>query len=146
MERVAIFAGSFDPFTIGHKDIADRALALFDKLIIAIGINREKKGGTDIDIRIDAIKKVYAYNQKVEVVAYDTLTTDLAAKYEANFIVRGVRNIQDFEYERNIADINRHLTGIETILLFADPSLSHISSSMVRELKSFGKDVTPYLP
>lgn len=146
MDKTAIFAGSFDPFTIGHKDVADRALPLFDRLVIAVGVNREKKGRHSVDDRVETIRRVYADNPKVEVVSYDTLTTDLAARYDAGYMVRGVRSILDFEYERNMADINRSLTGVETVLLFADPALGHISSSMVRELEAFGKDITQYLP
>lgn len=146
MDKTAIFAGSFDPFTIGHKDVADRALPLFDRLVIAVGVNREKKGRHSVDDRVETIRRVYADNPKVEVVSYDTLTTDLAARYDARYMVRGVRSILDFEYERNMADINRSLTGVETVLLFADPALGHISSSMVRELEAFGKDITQYLP
>lgn len=146
MDKTAIFAGSFDPFTIGHKDVADRALPLFDRLVIAVGVNREKKGRHSVDDRVETIRRVYADNPKVEVVSYDTLTTELAARYDAGYMVRGVRSILDFEYERNMADINRSLTGVETVLLFADPALGHISSSMVRELEAFGKDITQYLP
>lgn len=146
MDKTAIFAGSFDPFTIGHKDVADRVLPLFDRLVIAVGVNREKKGRHSVDDRVETIRRVYADNPKVEVVSYDTLTTDLAARYDARYMVRGVRSILDFEYERNMADINRSLTGVETVLLFADPALGHISSSMVRELEAFGKDITQYLP
>lgn len=146
MQRVALFPGSFAPFTIGHKAIVDRALSLFDKLVIAIGINRNKNIDLLQDGRLENIKRLYADEAKVDVVYYDCLTVDLAEQYGARYIVRGVRSVADFEYERNIADINRRLSGIETVLLFAEPDMEHVSSSLVRELESFGKDVSAFLP
>lgn len=147
MSKTAIFPGSFDPFTIGHLDIIQRALPLFDTIIVAIGNNREKSCMFSLEERLDNIRKVFKTNPHVEVVSYSGLTTDLCREKGARFILRGVRNLGDYEYERNIADINRTIApDIETVLLFADPSLSVISSSMVRELNAFGKDITPYLP
>lgn len=146
MQRIAIFPGSFAPFTLGHKSIVERALPLFDKLIIAIGINRNKALDPTDDNRLEAIRRIYANDSRIEVIYYDNLTSDLAQQLGAQYIVRGVRSVSDFEYERNIADINRRLSGIETIVLFADPAMAHISSSMVRELQSFGKDMSEFLP
>ena len=145
-KRIAIFPGSFDPFTIGHYSIVERALPLFDKIIIAIGINQTKKSFMTEAERVESIKAIYKGNDKVEVLAYNNLTTDLANEHNAKFIVRGVRLIQDFEYEKNLAEVNRDLTGIETILLYTLPEYGHISSSIVRELVSYGKDVTSLLP
>lgn len=145
--KIALFPGSFSPFTIGHKSIVDRTLAsIADKVIIAIGVNYNKKYEQSIEERIADIKKIYADNICVEVMAYEGLTVDFAEKINANFIVRGVRSIKDFEYERDIAEVNRRLTGIETILLFTEPEYSHISSSIVRELQSYNKDTSEYLP
>lgn len=145
--KIALFPGSFSPFTIGHKSIVDRTLAsVADKVIIAIGVNYNKKYEQSIEERVADIKKIYADNICVEVMAYEGLTVDFAEKINANFIVRGVRSIKDFEYERDIAEVNRRLTGIETILLFTEPEYSHISSSIVRELQSYNKDTSEYLP
>ena len=144
--KTLIFPGSFDPFTIGHKWVVDKALAIADRVVIAIGVNENKKRTFAIEEVEAAIKKVYAENPQVEVVTYSGLTIDIAKEVGADAIVRGVRSTIDFEYEKNIADINRELSGIETILLFTHPTFSHISSSMVRELNHFGHDVSKYIP
>ena len=144
--KIALFPGSFDPYTVGHHDILCRALPLFDKIVIAIGINRNKKPYFPLEGRLDALKELYKGNDKIEITTYSTLTTDLAKAIGAQYIIRGVRNIADYEYELTIADVNRKLDGIETILFFSKPELSHISSSIVRELHSFGRDITEYLP
>ena len=148
MKTTAIFPGSFDPFTIGHDDIARRALLIADRLVIAVGVNDKKKYESDTEQRVEAIARLYAANPRVEVVAYEGLTIDLARHLHANFIVKGVRSVKDFEYEREQADINSQLTNgeVETILLYSEPQLSSISSSMVRELQHFGVDVSEYLP
>ena len=142
----SLFPGSFDPFTTGHADIVNRTLKFADRVVIAIGVHPTKKGLYSPDQRKAAIERVYKDNPRVEVIVYEGLTTDLAHRLDVDNIVRGVRNITDFEYERNIAEVNRHLTGIETVLLFADPAYAAVSSSVVRELMSYGKDVTPFLP
>lgn len=143
--RTALFAGSFNPFTLGHKSIADRALALCDRLVIGIGVNPGKPAA-GIENRVAAVKRIFAADPRVEVYLYGGLTTDFARECGADFMVRGVRSVADFEFERNLADINFKLSGIDTVLLTALPELSHISSSMVRELASYGVDVSPYLP
>ena len=140
--RTVLFPGSFDPFTRGHQTIVERALPMFDKLVIAIGINRAKKGWMPVEERLDRLRKLYANEPRVEVVTYETLTMDLATQYEAKYILRGVRSVTDFEYERTIADANRRIAGLETIFLVSDAETSHISSSLVRELASFGHDVS----
>lgn len=142
----ALFAGSFDPFTIGHKSIVDRALPMFDRIVIGIGINSTKAGRLPAEERLQRIRQIYAGNPKVEVITFNGLTVDAARTCGAQFLLRGVRSTVDFEYERNLADINRNLSGIESVLIYALPELSAISSSMVRELASLGVDVTPYLP
>lgn len=144
--RTAIFPGTFDPFTIGHDALVRRALNLVDELYIAIGINTEKRTMLTLDERIARVKDLYKDEPRVHVVSYEGLTTDFAQSIGAQFIIRGVRNTIDFEYERNIADVNRMLTGIETVLLISEPEYAAISSSVVRELAHFGKDVSKYLP
>ncbi|MEE1091367.1 MAG: pantetheine-phosphate adenylyltransferase [Paludibacteraceae bacterium] len=144
--RVALFPGSFDPFTRGHQAIVERALPMFDKLVIAIGVNRAKKGWMPVEERLERLRELYANESRVEVVTYETLTMDLAAEYGAKYILRGVRSVTDFEYERTIADANRRIAGLETIFLISDAETSHISSSLVRELASFGRDISDLLP
>lgn len=144
--NIALFVGSFDPFTIGHQAIVSRALPLFDRLVIGVGVNERKQTMFSSEERVDTLRQLYANEQRVSVVAYTDLTVDLARREGATFIVKGVRSMKDFEYEREQADINRRLTGIDTLLFFADPELASISSSMVRELMHFGRDVTPFLP
>ena len=144
--KTAIFTGSFDPFTIGHKDIADRAKDLFDELVIGIGYNEHKHYMYPLEERVKAIEELYKYDLNVRVEAYDDLTVDFAERHNADCIVKGVRSIKDFEYEREQAEINRKLSGIETVLLLASPGMESISSSMVRELSHFGKDVSEFIP
>lgn len=144
--RIAIFPGTFDPFTIGHDALVRRALNIVDELYIAIGINTEKRTMLTLDERMERIATLYKDEPRIHVVSYEGLTTDFAQSIGAKFIVRGVRNTIDFEYERNIADINRMLTGIDTLLLISEPEYAAISSSMVRELAHFGKDISKYLP
>ena len=131
---------------MGHYDIVRRALTFTDEIIIAVGVNELKHTLTELNERLATIRELYANEPRVSVTAYDGLTTDFARSVGARFILRGVRNISDFEYERNMADINRHLTGIETVLLFSSPELAYISSSMVRELIHLGKPVDEFLP
>lgn len=142
----ALFAGSFDPFTRGHQSIVDRTLAIADEVVIGIGVNQGKKPMFTLDQRIEMIREVYADNPNVKVKSYSGLTTDFAQSIGATFLVRGVRSIMDFEAEKNIADVNRKLTGIETVLLITEPEFACVSSSIVRELMSYGRDVTEFLP
>ncbi len=142
----AVFPGTFDPFTIGHYSIVHRALAFMDEIIIGIGINGNKHTRFTAEKRMEMISKLYKDEPRVRVEAYSDLTIDLAKRMEANFIVRGIRTIKDFEYEETIADINRQLAGMETIFLFTEPGLASVSSGAVRELLSFGKDVSRFLP
>ncbi|MDE5998229.1 MAG: pantetheine-phosphate adenylyltransferase [Muribaculaceae bacterium] len=145
--KKAVFPGSFDPFTIGHKDIADRALKIFDYLIIGVGFNINKPGIENIVTdRVKTIESVFAGNKRVMVAAYTGLTVDFAKKNGAEFIVRGLREVKDFEYERNLADTNAAISDIETIFLTARPELGFVSSSMVRELKANGYDIARFLP
>ena len=157
--KIGIFTGTFDPFTIGHQNIAERALPMFDKLVIAVAMSKLKHATEEISQRVESIKKVFPHEctelidvqdaskgYRMEVVAYDDLTIDLAHRMGAQFLVRGVRSVKDFEYEREQADINRQLGGVETILLFSDPRYSSISSTLVRELRFFGRNVDEFLP
>ena len=144
--RTAIFPGTFDPFTIGHDALVRRALQFVDELYIAIGINTAKQTMFTLEERMERIATLYKDEPRIHVVSYEGLTTDFAQSTGAQFIIRGVRSTIDFEYERNIADVNRMLTGIDTLLLISEPQYAAISSSMVRELAHFGKDVSNYLP
>ena len=142
----AIFPGTFDPFTVGHYSVVKRALTFMDEVIISIGINESKRTWFPTEKRLDMIRKLYADDPRVKVMAYDGLTIDFAIEQNAQVIIRGIRTVRDFEYEETIADVNRKLSGIETILLFTEPELTSVSSTIVRELLQFGKDVTPFLP
>jgi pantetheine-phosphate adenylyltransferase len=144
--RIALFPGTFDPFTIGHQSLVDRALELVDEIIIAVGVNLQKETYFPLEERIDSIRRLYAGNPHVQALAYEGLTADFAQSQNAHFILRGIRTVNDFEYEKNIADVNRMMTGLETIILFTEPGYTHISSGIVRELLCYGKDVTPFLP
>lgn len=138
----ALFPGSFDPFTVGHADIAERTLKFADEIVIAIGTHPNKQGMLSPKERKERIECIFKNDPRVKVEIYQGLTTDFASECGADVMVRGVRSVADFEYERNIAELNLQLTGIETILLFANPQYSAISSSAVRELMSYGKDVS----
>ena len=141
-----LFPGSFDPFTLGHADIVQRALGLFDEVVVAVGYNEQKKGWMPVEERVEAIRKLYKDEPRVRVESYTGLTVDFAREKGITAIVRGVRTTADFEYEMQLADVNRQLTGIETVLLPASPQLASLSSSVVRELASFGHDVSAFLP
>ena len=146
MKKVAIFPGSFDPFTIGHASIVERGLPLFDEIVIGVGLNESKRALYAPAERVAAISRLYADEPRVRVESYDDLTIDFAHRIGAKFILRGLRSVKDFEYERDIANMNHRLSGIETVLLFTEPHYSSVSSSVVRELIAFGKDVSDFLP
>lgn len=146
VNKIAIFPGSFDPFTIGHHDIVMRGLEIFDEIIIGIGRNYNKREFFPMADRLAAIQRAYSKESRVRVEVYDGLTIDFAAQHNAHFILRGVRSTLDFEYERNIAEANKQLSGIETVLLYTRPEYAHISSTLVRDLHSHGKDISQYLP
>ncbi len=146
MEKTALFAGTFDPYTRGHHALVERALALFDTVVVAVGRNLEKKCMLSVEERVAAIEKLYAGNGRVKVAVYDTLTMDFAQSVGATALLRGARSVKDFEYERDIADINLRLGGIDTVLLVSEPEYASVSSSVVRELMKYGKDVSELLP
>ena len=145
--RTAIFVGSFDPFTVGHDSIVRRALPLFDRLVVGVvGDNVHKPDLCPAVERMRVIEELYANEPAIEVKPYYGLAVDFAREQGASYIIKGVRSVKDFEYEREQADINRQISGIETILLFAEPQLASVSSSVVRELRHFGQDVSMFLP
>ena len=145
-KRIALYPGTFDPFTTGHLSIVERGLALFDEIVIAVGINDSKRCHQPTAERVVHIKRVMKDYPQVRVIAYDSLTVEAAKQEGANFILRGVRTVADYEYERNLAYANRNISGIETVLLYTLPELSYISSTMVRDLQRHGYDVSPYVP
>ena len=147
MTRIALFAGSFDPFTRGHEAVIEEALRLFDKVVIGVGENISKKSLLSVEQRCRLIEALYANEERVRVAKYSTLTGDFAREVGATVLVRGVRNTVDFEFERTIEVTNRQLfPELTTVLLPTPAELMHISSSMVRELLAFGRDVSDYMP
>ncbi|MBQ2165061.1 MAG: pantetheine-phosphate adenylyltransferase [Muribaculaceae bacterium] len=146
VKRIAMFQGSFDPFTLGHESIVRRALPLFDEIVVAVVSNIAKQPFMSLESRMAFIKQIFAGEPRVRVVASDGLTVDVARQQGASCLLRGVRMIQDFENEMHMAEINRRLGGIETVLLYTLPEFSHISSSIVRELYRYGQDVSGMLP
>ena len=147
MERTGIFVGSFNPFTIGHDSIVRRALPLFDRLVIGVvGDNVHKPNMRPAEERLQTIADLYRDQPAIEVKTYYGLAMDFARQEGAQFIIKGVRSVSDFEYEQWQADFNRRLGGIETILLYTEPELASVSSSALRELSHFGVDITPFLP
>jgi len=147
MKRVALFPGSFDPFTKGHEDIVLRSLQIFDEVIIAIGHNSQKKRYFNVELMIECIESAFQGNECVKVSLYDELTAHLAKTLNANFLVRGLRNTTDFEYENSISQVNKYLNReLETVFLITSPELAPISSSIIREVHKYGGDVSPFLP
>ena len=147
MSKVAVFPGSFDPITIGHQSIIERACLLFDKIIVAIGENAEKKSYFDIDQRLDWIGKVFAEEPKVVVAKYSGLTVDYCQTVDARFILRGLRTSADFEFERSIGQVNKKLyPEIETVFLLTAPEHSSINSSIVRDILRHGGDASQFVP
>ena len=140
-----LFAGSFNPFTLGHKSIVDRLLAICGRVVIGFGTNPDKPD-PDLNVNIEKVSQLYVGEPRVQVSSYSGLTVDFAKECGARFMVRGVRDSADFEYERNLAEVNLRISGIETLLMPALPELSFVSSSMVRELERYGHDVTQFLP
>lgn len=147
MSRTAIFTGVFNPFTIGHADIVERALRIFDRVVIGIGYNPSKGDAHNVQERIDQITAVYKDEPRVVVEAYSDMAADLAKRHNATAVVKGIRSVKDFEYERSQAEYNSLLgDGLETVAFFARPELASLSSTAVRTLQYFGKDVTKFLP
>ena len=148
MSKVAIFPGSFDPYTKGHHDIVIRSLDIFDEVIIGIGYNSTKKNRYfDIDLMVEKIESVYVDMPNVKVIVYNELTSTLAKKHGANFLIRGLRNTTDFEYENTISQMYRYLNeDLETVFLITTPQFAAISSTVIREVHRYGGDVSEFLP
>ncbi len=146
-QRIAIFPGSFDPYTNGHHDVVMRAMDLFDKIIIAFGVNSNKKRTFGVNEMSDKLKELYRNDPKIEIAEYSGLTIEFALENDAEFILRGLRNGTDLEYEMPIASVNRQMEeGIETIFMLTRPEYSVVSSTIVRELLSHGREISHFLP
>lgn len=148
MKRIALFPGSFDPFTKGHEDIVLRGLSLFDEIVVAIGYNSQKdQRYFKIDMMIGKIRQTFSSYPQISVITYSELTAELARKHKANYLLRGLRNTTDFEYENSIAQVNRYLNSdLESVFLITSPQFAAINSSIIREVHRYGGDVTPMLP
>ncbi len=147
MKRIAVFPGSFDPVTKGHEDIINRASSLFDEIIVAIGVNTTKKYLFPLDQRLTWLETTFQNSSNIKVVSYSGLTVDYCKEIGAQFMLRGLRNSIDFEYERSIAQMSKELnSGIETVLFYTSPELSAINSSIVREILKNNGDVSSFLP
>ena len=147
MKRVAVFPGSFDPFTIGHEAIARRALSLFDEIIIALGANALKKNFYSLTTRKEMINKIFSNEPRIRVDHYEGLTVDFCIKSNAGYLLRGLRTSADFEFERAIAQVNRVLApSVESVFLLTVPEHSHINSSIVRDIIRSGGDASIFLP
>ena len=145
--KIALFPGSFDPFTKGHEALVLRGLNIFDKVVVAVGQNSDKQYHFPLEERLEAIRRTFGDNPRVAVLHYEDMTVDCCRRCGAQFILRGVRNAKDLEYERTVAGVNNALdSDIETVLLFADPEMTEVSSTIVRELLARGKDVKDYMP
>ncbi len=147
MQRICLFPGTFDPLTLGHVDIINRALPLFDKIIVGIGLNSAKAPMFSAEQRLQWVSEIYSNDSRVEGAVYDGLTVDFCKKIHANFILRGIRYVSDFEYEKTIADANRTLDKtIETIFLTGEPKYTSVASTIVRDILRNGGDASPFLP
>ena len=144
--RRAVFPGSFDPITLGHIDIIDRALPLFDEIIVAIGVNAEKKTMWDLEQRLAFIEEALAGYDRIRITTYSGLTAEFCLEQQANYILRGLRNALDFSYERSIAQTNARLSGVESIFIISSPGTSHISSTIVRDIARHGGDYSQLVP
>lgn len=147
MQRICLFPGTFDPVTLGHIDIINRAIPLFDKVIVGIGRNVNKVPMFSEELRLQWVKEIYKDQPKVDAVVYDGLTVNCCKSVGANFILRGIRYVNDFEYEKAIADMNRSLDGhIETVFLTCLPQFTSVASTLVRDVYKNGGDVSQFLP
>ncbi len=146
MERIAVFPGSFDPVTIGHVSIAERSLLMFDRVVLALGVNQGKKSMFTLEERMRWLQTTFVGKSSVEIVSFEGLTADLCRRMNAQFIIRGLRNSTDHGYERSIALMNRALSGVETVFLPSLAEHAHISSTIVRELIANKADVSAFVP
>ncbi|MFA5575414.1 MAG: pantetheine-phosphate adenylyltransferase [Brumimicrobium sp.] len=145
MKKIAVFPGSFDPFTIGHESIIRKCFPLFDEVIIGIGVNTSKKYMFDLEKRIQHIHSIYEGVENVKVESFTGLTVDFCKQKNAQFIVRGVRDTKDFEYEKSIAQMNLKISGIESVFLITDPEVAAISSTIIREIHKSGGDMSMFV-
>lgn len=148
MKRIALFPGSFDPYTMGHHDIVDRGLRIFDEIIVAVGYNSKKQSRyIPIDRMLDCIEATYTDEPRVSIITYSELTAGLAERLNANYLLRGLRNTTDFEYENSVSQMNRYLNKeLETVFLITSPEYAHISSTIIREVHKYGGDINAFLP
>ena len=147
MKKIALFPGSFDPYTLGHHDVIQKSLKLLDKIIICIGHNSNKNRYFDQKKILKKIEKLYQKNKKIDTIIYNELTAKLAKKYKADFILRGLRNTTDFEFENSIAQLNKHLNkDLETVFIITSPKQAHISSTIIREVHEYGGNINKFLP
>ena len=148
MKRVALFAGSFDPFTNGHEDIVRRGLNIFDEIVIAIGYNSQKSSRYfPIEMMVDRITQTFKGDDNIKVLTYSELTAELARKQGAKYLLRGLRNTTDFEYENSVAQVNKYLNAeLESVFLITSPQFASISSSIIREVHRYGGDVSGLIP
>lgn len=148
MKRIALFPGSFDPFTMGHHDIVVRGLRIFDEIVIAIGYNSKKQTRyIPIDRMLDCVEETYANEPRVSIITYSELTAGLAERMNANYLLRGLRNTTDFEFENSVSQMNRYLNKeLETVFLITSPEYAHISSTIIREVHKYGGDINAFLP
>ena len=145
--KIAVFPGSFDPITVGHVDLVRRALPLFDRIIVAVGVNTTKKYLFSLEQRLKWLHQVFEHDEQISVDYFDNLTAHYCQRIGARYLLRGLRNAADFDYEKTISQLN-HIVGggIETVFLIAQPEYSHISSTIVREIIVGGCDATPFIP
>lgn len=146
MKPIGIFPGSFDPFTVGHLSVLERALPLFSEVYVAVGYNQSKETSTKVEERLETIRQAVNKFPNVNVISYSGLTVDEARKVNATFMIRGIRDVADFEQERRLAEVNRKISGLETIFFLALPEYAAFSSSVVRELRSYGADISSFIP
>ena len=145
--KIAIFPGTFDPFTLGHHNIVLRGLKIFDAIYIAIGNNPEKERYFDVELIKNKIKELYKDENKINIILYNELTAKISKKLNANFILRGLRNTTDFEFENSISQINKDINkNLETVFLITSPKLAPISSTIIRDVVKYGGDINKYLP
>ncbi len=145
--KKAIFPGSFDPFTKGHEDIVLRGLKIFDEIVISIGHNTKKKRYFSVEKTVEGIQHYFDGHSNIDVIVYNELTANLAKRLGANYIIRGLRNTTDFEYENSISQVNRNLNkNIETVFLITSPKYAAVNSSIIREIHKYGADIGPFVP
>ena len=147
MSKVAVFPGSFDPITVGHVDLVERATPLFDHIVVAIGVNTKKEYLFRLEQRMEWLRSVFSDNKKVEVDHFEGLTVEFCKRRKADYLLRGLRNASDFDYEKTISQLNSIIgNDLETVFLISRPNFSHISSTIVREIIRGGGDASPFLP